>query len=124
MTHKHTMSSQIPIYNGSDPALWFYNVRSTFALSMPKPIMESFTKCNYLVFNFLPDIASLIHNVLIKSGATDPYTKLKTEIINHSGESSQQKICKLLSREETRTLRINTRYEVSVAPNLLTFPKI
>lgn len=91
---------QIPVYNRSDPALWFIMCESTFALATPKPITESLTKYNYLVSHLPPDIASLVRDVLIKPDATDPYTKLKTELINRSGESSQQEIRKLLSGEE------------------------
>lgn len=91
---------QIPVYNRSDPALWFIMCESTFALATPKPITESLTKYNYVVSHLPPDIASLVRDVLIKPDAADPFTKLKTEIINRSGESSQQEIRKLLSGEE------------------------
>lgn len=94
---------QIPAYNRSDPALWFVMCESTFALATPKAITESLTKYNYVVSHLPPDIASLIRDVLMKPDNTDPYAKLKTELINRSGESSQQEIRQLLSGEELGT---------------------
>ncbi|GBM73780.1 hypothetical protein AVEN_85176-1 [Araneus ventricosus] len=82
---------QIPVYNRSDSALWLIMCESTFKLTVPKPITESVTKFNYVVSHLPPEVA------------TDPYTHLKTELINRSGESSQQEIRQLLSGEELGT---------------------
>lgn len=94
---------QIPVYNRSDPALWFVMCESTFALATPKPITESQTKYNYVVSHLPPDTASLVRDILMKPDANDPYSQLKTELINRSGESSQQEIRQLLSGEELGT---------------------
>lgn len=91
---------QIPVYNRSDPTLWFIMCESTFKLATPKPITESMTKYNYIVSHLPPEIASIVRDILIKPDATDPYTHLKTELVNRSGESSQQEIRQLLSGEE------------------------
>ncbi|GBN50370.1 hypothetical protein AVEN_2444-1 [Araneus ventricosus] len=45
-------------------------------------------------------VASLVRGILMNPDGTDPYTHLKTELINRSGESSQQEIRQLLSGEE------------------------
>ncbi|GFQ89037.1 uncharacterized protein TNCT_138441 [Trichonephila clavata] len=47
-----------------------------------------------------PATASLVRDVLMHPDATDPYAQIKNELINRSGESSQQEIRKLLSGEE------------------------
>ncbi|GBL76526.1 Transposon Ty3-G Gag-Pol polyprotein [Araneus ventricosus] len=94
---------QIPVYNRSDPALWFIMCESTFKLAAPKPITESVTKFNYVVSHLPPEVASLVRVILMNPDATDPYTHLKTELINRPGESSQQEICQLLSGEELGT---------------------
>ncbi|GBM41045.1 Transposon Ty3-I Gag-Pol polyprotein [Araneus ventricosus] len=91
---------QIPVYNRSDPDLWFIMCESTFKLAVPKPITESVTKFNYVVSHLPPEVASLMRDILMNTDATDPYTHLKTELINRSGESSQQEIRQLLSGEE------------------------
>ncbi|GBL77604.1 hypothetical protein AVEN_152853-1 [Araneus ventricosus] len=46
---------QIPVYNRSDPALWFIMCESTFKLAVPKPITESVTKFNYVVSHLPPE---------------------------------------------------------------------
>ncbi|GBM04010.1 Transposon Ty3-I Gag-Pol polyprotein [Araneus ventricosus] len=94
---------QIPVYNRSNPALWFIMCESTFKLAVPKPITESVTKFNYVVSHLPPEVASLVRDILMNPYATDPYTHLKTELINRSGESSQQEIRQLLSGEELGT---------------------
>ncbi|GBM42476.1 hypothetical protein AVEN_79996-1 [Araneus ventricosus] len=73
---------------------------STFALATPEAITESVTKYNYIVSHLPPDSASLIRDVLIKPDANYPYSQMKKELINRSGESSQHEIRKLLSVEE------------------------
>ncbi|GBN63691.1 hypothetical protein AVEN_180259-1 [Araneus ventricosus] len=93
---------QIPVYNRSDPALWFM-CENTFKLAVPKPIAESVTKFNYVVSHLPPEVASLVRDILMNPDATDPYTHLKTELINRSSESSQQEIRQLLSGEELGT---------------------
>nr|XP_015907403.1 uncharacterized protein LOC107439351 [Parasteatoda tepidariorum] len=91
---------QIPVYNRSDPALWFIMCESTVRLASSKPITKSITKYNYLVSQLSPEIASIVRDILMNPDATDPYNKLKTELIVRSGESSQQEIRQLLSSEE------------------------
>ncbi|GBM42570.1 Transposon Ty3-G Gag-Pol polyprotein [Araneus ventricosus] len=94
---------QIPVYNRSDPALWFIVCESTFKLAVLKSITESGIKFNYVVSHLPPEVASLVRDILMNPDATDPYTHLKTEHINRSGESSQQEIRQLLSGEELGT---------------------
>ncbi|GFX81982.1 transposon Ty3-G Gag-Pol polyprotein [Trichonephila clavipes] len=81
---------QIPLNNRSDPALWVIMCESTFALATPKPITESVAKYNYIVANLTPNAASLVRDILMHPDAIDPYAQIKNELINRSGESSQQ----------------------------------
>ncbi|GBM14139.1 hypothetical protein AVEN_60968-1 [Araneus ventricosus] len=91
---------QIPVYNRSDPALWFIMCESTFKVAVPKLITESITKFNYVVSDLPPEVASLVLDILMNPDATYPYTHLRTELINRSSASSQQEIRQLLSGEE------------------------
>ncbi|GBN40538.1 hypothetical protein AVEN_120928-1 [Araneus ventricosus] len=50
-----------------------------------------------------PEVASLVRDILMNPDAIDPYTHLKTELINRSGESSQQEIRQILSCEQLCT---------------------
>ncbi|GBN83551.1 Retrovirus-related Pol polyprotein from transposon 17.6 [Araneus ventricosus] len=61
---------QIPVYNRSDPALWFIMFESTFKLAVPKPITESVTKFNYVISHLPPEVASLVRDILMNPGAT------------------------------------------------------
>ncbi|GFR07389.1 uncharacterized protein TNCT_544331 [Trichonephila clavata] len=62
---------QMPVYNRSDPILWFVMCKSTFALATPKPITESLTKYNYIVAHLPPNTASLVRDVLMHPDATN-----------------------------------------------------
>lgn len=91
---------KIPVYNFSDPALWFTICESTFQLGCPKPVTESKTKYNYIIAHLPPEATTIIRDVILNPDENDPYTHVKTELIKRSGESSQQEIRKLLIGEE------------------------
>ncbi|GFU17892.1 retrovirus-related Pol polyprotein from transposon gypsy [Trichonephila clavipes] len=50
--------------------------------------------------NLPPNTASLVCDILMHPDATDPYTQIKNQLINRSGESFQQEARKLFSEEE------------------------
>jgi hypothetical protein len=91
---------RIPNFIPSDPALWFTMVESTFELAVPKAISESKTKYNHCVANLPPDIAMTVRDVIISPDQTDPYGKLKQEVISRCGESKSQEIRRLLAGEQ------------------------
>lgn len=91
---------KIPMFNPTDPALWFKMCESTFALAAPKPITVSQTRFNYIVANIPPETASLVRDVILHPDPDDPYAKLKDEITKRSGESSQAEIRRLLAGEQ------------------------
>ena len=91
---------KIPVYNFSDPALWFTICESTFQLGCPKPVTESKTKYNYIIAHLPPEATTIIRDVILNPDAADPYTHVKTELIKRSSESSQQQIRKLFVGEE------------------------
>ncbi|GFW07498.1 transposon Ty3-I Gag-Pol polyprotein [Trichonephila clavipes] len=62
---------QIPLYNISDPTLWFIMCESIFALATPKPITKSVTSYNYIVANLPPNTASLVRDILMYPDATN-----------------------------------------------------
>lgn len=91
---------KIPIFIPSDPSLWFTMVESTFELAVPKPITESKTKYNHCVANLPPHIAMTVRDIIISPDKTDPYHKLKSEVISRCGESTSQEIRRLLAGEQ------------------------
>ncbi|XP_071039077.1 uncharacterized protein [Parasteatoda tepidariorum] len=91
---------KIPIFNISDPDLWFHMVEATFQLETPKLISESKTKFNYCLAHLPPEVAAVVRDVIITPDADDPFKKLKEEIISRCGETKFQEIRRLLSGEQ------------------------
>ncbi|GFS47219.1 transposon Tf2-9 polyprotein [Trichonephila inaurata madagascariensis] len=90
---------KIPPYNFSDPQLLFSTCERTFALGVPKQITETCMKFNYIVSHLPPEAAEIFRDI-IPPDATDSYSAIKTQLIQRTGESSQQEIRKLLTGEE------------------------
>ncbi|GFW57508.1 transposon Tf2-9 polyprotein [Trichonephila clavipes] len=91
---------KIPPYNFSDPQLWFSTCERTFALGVPKAITDTCTKFNYIVSNLPPEATANVRDLIITRNETDPYGTIKAQLIQRTGESSQQEIRKLLTGEE------------------------
>ncbi|GFW94012.1 transposon Tf2-9 polyprotein [Trichonephila clavipes] len=91
---------KIPPFNFNDPQLWFSTCERTFALGVPKVITDTFTKFNYIVSNLPPETAAIVRDLIITPDETDPYGAIKAQLIQRTGESSQQEIRKLLTGEE------------------------
>ncbi|GFR02145.1 transposon Tf2-9 polyprotein [Trichonephila clavata] len=91
---------KIPPCNFSDPQLWFSKCERTFALGVPKAITDTCTKFNYIVSHLPPEVAAIVRDLIITPDETDPYGAIKAQLIQRTGESSQQEIRKLLTGEE------------------------
>ncbi|GFQ73732.1 uncharacterized protein TNCT_30761 [Trichonephila clavata] len=75
-------------------------LESTFELAIPKPITDERTKYNYCVAHLSPDAAMAVRDVILSPGSTNPYSKLKEEVIARCGESKSQEIRRLLAGEQ------------------------
>ncbi|GFT69407.1 uncharacterized protein TNCV_1297161 [Trichonephila clavipes] len=91
---------RIPAFVSSDPALWFGMLESTFELAVPKPITDERTKYNYRVAHLSPDAAMTVRDVILSPLSTNPYSKLKDEVIARCCESKSQEIRRLLTGEQ------------------------
>ncbi|GFQ75571.1 transposon Tf2-9 polyprotein [Trichonephila clavata] len=91
---------KISPYTFSDPQLWFSTCERTFALGVPKAITDTCTKFNYIVSNLPPEATAIVRDLIITPDETDPYGAIKAQLIQRTGESSQQEIRKLLTSEE------------------------
>ncbi|GBM22166.1 hypothetical protein AVEN_190823-1 [Araneus ventricosus] len=87
-------------------------VESTFELAVPKPITESRTKYNHCVTKLPPDIAMTVRDIIISPDKTDPYSKLKNEVISKCGESKSQEIRRLLAGEQLSDRKPSERLRV------------
>ncbi|GFQ81692.1 uncharacterized protein TNCT_378371 [Trichonephila clavata] len=75
-------------------------LESTFELAVPKPITDERTKYNYCVAHLSPDAAMAVRDVILSPVTTNPYSKLKEEVIARCGESKSQEIRRLLAGEQ------------------------
>ncbi|GFX07175.1 transposon Tf2-9 polyprotein [Trichonephila clavipes] len=91
---------KIPPFNFNDPRLWFCTCERTFALGVSKAITDTFTKFNYIVSNLPPKAAAIVKDLIITPDETDPYGAIKAQLIQRTGELSQQEIRKLLTGED------------------------
>ncbi|GFV12279.1 transposon Tf2-9 polyprotein [Trichonephila clavipes] len=89
----------MPPYNFSDPQLLFSTCERTFAHGVPKPITDTCTKFNYIISHLPAEAAAIVIDIIITPDETDPYSAIKAELIQRTGESSQQ-IRKLSTSEE------------------------
>ncbi|GFV89882.1 transposon Tf2-9 polyprotein [Trichonephila clavipes] len=63
---------KIPPYNFSDPQLWLNMCERNFALGVPKPITDVYTKSNYIVSNLPPVAAAIVRDLIITHDETEP----------------------------------------------------
>ncbi|GFY14068.1 uncharacterized protein TNCV_3612571 [Trichonephila clavipes] len=98
---KHVWDAvKIPPFVSSDPALRFGMLELTFELAVQKPITDKRTKYNYCVAHLSPDEAMTVRDVILSPWSTNPYSKLKDEVIARCGKSKSQKIGRLLAGEQ------------------------
>ncbi|GFW73658.1 transposon Tf2-9 polyprotein [Trichonephila clavipes] len=95
-------AGKIPPFNFNDPQLWFSTCERTFALEVPKAITDTCTKFNYIVSNLPPEATVIVRDLIITPDETNPYGAIKAQLIQRTGESSQQEIGKLLTRGHSR----------------------
>ncbi|GFT85833.1 transposon Tf2-9 polyprotein [Nephila pilipes] len=79
---------KIPPYNFSDSQLWFAIWKRNFSLGVPKPITDTCTKFNYIVSHLPPKAAAIIRDIIINPDETAPYSAIKMQLIQRTGESS------------------------------------
>ncbi|GFX88253.1 transposon Tf2-9 polyprotein [Trichonephila clavipes] len=81
----------------------FSTCERTFALGVPKAITDTTTKFNYILSKLPPEAAAIVGDLIITLDETDPYGAIKSQMIQQTGESSQQEIRKLLTGEKLRS---------------------
>lgn len=91
------VSVRVPPFWPDEPALWFAQVESQFALSK---ISIDETKFYYLVAQLDHQYAIEVKDVITNPPATDKYIKLKTELIKRLSASKEKRVKQLLMHEE------------------------
>lgn len=91
------VTMKLPTFWTSDPALWFAQVEAIFST---KRIVSQQSKFNFVIASLTPEIAIEVRDLIINPPQEDPFTILKTELINRTTASEQQRLQKLISSEE------------------------
>ncbi|XP_071483048.1 uncharacterized protein [Diadema antillarum] len=88
---------KLPPFWSSDPAVWFAQVEATFDT---KRIVREKTRCPYVISSLQPEVAMEIRDLIVDPPSSEPYTKLKTELIRRMSISELKRLNKLLISEE------------------------
>ncbi|GFU04018.1 uncharacterized protein NPIL_493731 [Nephila pilipes] len=67
--------------------------------------MDTCTKFNYIVSHLPPEAAAIVRDIIITPEEKDPYSAFKAQLIQRTGESSQQEMRKLLKNLEIGSLQ-------------------
>lgn len=67
--------------------------------AVPKTIIESETKLNYIAANFPPAAVSIVRDFILKQSETELYEELKANLVKRTNDSWQTEIRKLLCWE-------------------------
>ncbi|GFR25897.1 uncharacterized protein TNCT_394441 [Trichonephila clavata] len=76
---------KIPAFVSSHPALWFSMLEPTFDLAVSKPITDERIKYNDCVSHLSPVATMAVRDVILSPVSTNPYSKLKEEVIARCG---------------------------------------
>lgn len=91
------VSVRVPPFWPEEPALWFAQVESQFALSR---ITTDETKFYYLVAQLDHQYAVEVKDIITNPPSTDKYLKLKTELMKRLSASQEKRVKQLLMHEE------------------------
>ncbi|GFY28287.1 uncharacterized protein TNCV_4396211 [Trichonephila clavipes] len=92
----YRISPKLPPFWADKPTVWFAQAESQFALAH---ITSDVTKFHYIVANFDSRYAAEVDDI-IKPPTTGMYEKLKNQLINRLSLSEEQRVRKVLGREE------------------------
>lgn len=94
---RSNLNVKLPSFIYSDPELWFSMVEQRFAVSQVTNESEKYT----CVANALdPKVAVEVRDMIVAIPQTEPYTKLKEQIIKRLSASQEEKTRRLLESEE------------------------
>lgn len=93
----HRVAVKLPPFWSDKPKLWFSQADSQFTLS---DITNEVTKFHYVVSQLDARIALEIEDVIENPPPLNPYTFLRTKLIDRLSASEEQRVRQLISEEE------------------------
>lgn len=91
------VSVKLPEFNPIDPELWFGVVERTFISAR---ITSDASKFGYVVGALGPKFQREVRDIILSPPTTDMYLKLKYELLKRIGASQEEKMRRLLERED------------------------
>ena len=92
-----TVSLKLPTFWPADPELWFAQVDAQFRT---KRITSQVTKFEHVIATLDPQYAAEVRDIILKPPDTDPYDRLKEELIKRTTASEQRRLQLLLNAED------------------------
>ncbi|XP_058802317.1 uncharacterized protein LOC131670610 [Phymastichus coffea] len=93
----HRVAVKLPPFWSDRPIMWFAQADSQFIISN---ITNEVTKFHYVVSQLDTRIAVEVEDVIVNPPADNPYTFLRTKLIERLSASEEQRVRRLISEEE------------------------
>ena len=92
------ISLKIPLFWVADPhIIWFAQVKAQFST---RGISSEKTKFEHIVASLAPEYAQEVRDLILSPPSTTPYTTLKTQLIQCTATSLQQRLQQLFCSED------------------------